>query len=455
MKKRLFFATLFLLLCLPACRQSSPSPSPNEESDGRPHTEHRFGEWQITSEATCTEVGIRVRICQICRHMETETLPKKEHAFGEWTQTAPQSCTESGQKARTCTVCEFFDTQTLNPCGHSFGEWIPTREAGCESCGIETQTCQVCSAAVRKETPPSGHVWDTEWTQTLAPACESKGEQVLYCARCDKTQVREVKPSGHSYHASETKKATLTEDGYRIYTCASCQSSYRETFFATGSLGVEFAYRRDGSCFVKSVGSFSGTELFLPASHDGHAVTSIAEHAFAGCSSLTRVVLPDSLLSLEKNAFEACVSLQSVRLGDGLSVLEDSAFFGCSALKSVEGGKGLSEIGKYAFWGCGELGSVVLGKHLTAIGDLAFSGCGKLGEVYYCGTPNEWSKIAVGSDNLALLNATRYFYSETPPTDVGKYWHDSGGIPEKWEQKKTRQGAVSFFVILHTYCRCF
>lgn len=45
-------------------------------------TAHNFGEWVIIKESTCTEEGLRERICNVCREKESEKLTT-EHTFGD------------------------------------------------------------------------------------------------------------------------------------------------------------------------------------------------------------------------------------------------------------------------------------------------------------------------------------------------------------------------------------
>jgi len=65
--------------------------------------------------------------------------------------------------------------------------------------------------------------------------------------------------------------------------------------------------------------------------------------------------------------------------------------------------------------------------------DCAFYSCSGLETVYYKGTAAEWNKISIGYDSN-LTRATRYYYSETKPTESGNYWHygADGVTPVIW-----------------------
>ncbi len=435
MKKFLTIAFLFSsLLTLCACSDGSAADA-DGALDGPPplHEEHVFGDWQITLPSSCAEAGISARICTVCQYMETSRQDPVGHSFGEWTVTLAPTCLESGTRTRTCSVCQGFDTQTVQATGHRFGEWTVTLSPLCEVAGTESQTCSDCAASVAKAIEPSGHLWEESWTQTLAPSCDKKGMMTLYCQNCDKTQVRDVKPSGHSYSVTESKRATLTEDGYEIQTCGSCHDVARTVFHATGSLGVQFTDRSDGTCIVTEIGSFTGETLILPSHHNGNRVVAIADDAFSGCAFLKSVVLSDTILTVGKNAFEECTALQSVDLGAGLTKIEDSAFFSCTALTTLRGGSALSAIEKFAFWGCSELSSLTLGKSLATVGELAFYGCSALAEIFYEGeTVTDWLAIAISADNTPFITAERFYFSDTQPSAQGNFWRLVDGIPTKW-----------------------
>ena len=67
----------------------------------------------------------------------------------------------------------------------------------------------------------------------------------------------------------------------------------------------------------------------------GNIISTIDERAFANCSQLTAVTIPDSVTSIGNNAFEHCGSLESVTIGTGITDIGDRAFSDCNSLTSV------------------------------------------------------------------------------------------------------------------------
>ena len=57
----------------------------------------------------------------------------------------------------------------------------------------------------------------------------------------------------------------------------------------------------------------------------------IGANAFASCTSLTEVHLPDSVVKIDEKAFYRCSALETVSFGNRLSEICDSAFASCSA----------------------------------------------------------------------------------------------------------------------------
>ena len=138
--------------------------------------------------------------------------------------------------------------------------------------------------------------------------------------------------------------------------------------------------------------------------------------------------------------------ITSVEFEEG-SVCEsigDCAFYECSSLTSVVIGDSVTTIGGSAFSGCRSLTSIKIPDSVTSIGEWAFYNCSSLTSVYYGGTARDWAEISIGSSNTYLTNATRYYYSEEEPavnaTGMaydGNYWYyDEDGKVNVWDEEE-------------------
>jgi hypothetical protein len=65
-------------------------------------------------------------------------------------------------------------------------------------------------------------------------------------------------------------------------------------------------------------------ELVIPSAIEGNSVTSIGSRAFANCTSLTSVTIPDSVTSIGSSAFSSCTSLTSVTIPDSVTSIGSS-----------------------------------------------------------------------------------------------------------------------------------
>lgn len=61
----------------------------------------------------------------------------------------------------------------------------------------------------------------------------------------------------------------------------------------------------------------------------------INQYVFKGCSALTSITIPSSVIYIGGGAFESCTSLTSVTIPNSITTVSGGIFFGCSSLESV------------------------------------------------------------------------------------------------------------------------
>ena len=107
----------------------------------------------------------------------------------------------------------------------------------------------------------------------------------------------------------------------------------------------------------------------------------IDELAFSG-TPLESVDIPDQVTAVGERAFAQAARLKRAKLPEGLNRLESGVFTNCFSLKDVVLPKRLQYINTGAFRSCTGLEGVALPEGLVAIGQEAFCGCSSLREIF-------------------------------------------------------------------------
>lgn len=148
----------------------------------------------------------------------------------------------------------------------------------------------------------------------------------------------------------------------------------------------------------------------------GSGVTSIGPNALSKCTSLKSITIPFVGASLDgtSNAHFAYLfgfseyylvsnriplSLKTVIITGGDSI-PAYAFYGCSSLTTIIISESVTSIGPYAFYGCRYLESITIPENVTSIGDHAFSYCYSIKTVYV----NRSSEVGVIEMGVNVFN---------------------------------------------------
>ncbi len=212
-------------------------------------------------------------------------------------------------------------------------------------------------------------------------------------------------------------------------------------------------YHSSGNCLIETATKtlIAGCQnSIIPA--DG-SVTSIGDAAFASCSSLTSITIPDSVIRIGEVAFVNCDGLTSITIGDNVTSIGIQAFRECDSLTSITIGGNVTSIDSLTFGMCGSLTSITVSDNnpiyhssgnclietatktlvtgcqnsiiptdgsvtsiassafyfcrsltsitipnsVTSIGDYAFSYCHSLTTITFQGTKSQWNAIQKGA----------------------------------------------------------
>lgn len=118
----------------------------------------------------------------------------------------------------------------------------------------------------------------------------------------------------------------------------------------------------------------------------GNKVTEIEGAVFRGCTSLTKLELPEGLTTIGEDAFYGCTSLESVILPESLESIAYNAFRECTSLKEISLPKNLTSIGNNAFCDCSSLTKVTFKGDYPELSSHSF--CSVIADGYY---PSTWT----------------------------------------------------------------
>lgn len=108
--------------------------------------------------------------------------------------------------------------------------------------------------------------------------------------------------------------------------------------------------------YDESVGPLYSGTVVIPetVTYDGttYTVTGIKDGAFMGCTELTNVTIPNSVIIIGKYAFYSCISLTSITIPNSVISIGNEVFAYCSKLNSVTIGYSVQSIGSCAFMYC-------------------------------------------------------------------------------------------------------
>ena len=107
----------------------------------------------------------------------------------------------------------------------------------------------------------------------------------------------------------------------------------------------------------------------------GQGLTKIEDGAFASCTSLDNVVLPDTIEEVGRYAFSKCSGLSSISFGQALTFINEKAFQNCISLRKLDFPDSLQYINYGAFYNCRNLSAVHFGKDLMTLGRFSFENC--------------------------------------------------------------------------------
>ena len=96
--------------------------------------------------------------------------------------------------------------------------------------------------------------------------------------------------------------------------------------------------------------------------YDGQTfqVKTIGSMAFAQCTQLQSVKIPNSVTTIDEQAFAECRYIKEIPLPDSLKTIGNMAFYHCAELESVSIPATVEKVGSYIFTNCTGLKAVYI-----------------------------------------------------------------------------------------------
>jgi hypothetical protein len=358
-------------------------------------------DWQQLSgtQATCTTEGNGQRKCKLCAKEETlETFPALGHNFADWTQTTAPTCTEEGVETGTCTRDGITTATRAIPVNLDAHDWqqksgIP---ATCTTEGNGQRKCNICAKEEILEIFTAlGHIY--AWVTTTAPTCTTAGIETGTCTRdATHTNTRSIAidPNAHGWGNNWiiTTPPTTVQGGIETDTCTHNTSHIRTRTITA----VTFTSITDFETYLSAQPANTAATAYtikLNVNDLGNANIAGSVGAILRDNSTKFVTLDlsgSAKTGIEDNAFQSCTNLIDVNLPNTVTSIGESAFNGCTNLTSVNIPNGVTEIGASAFNRCIVLTSVNIPNSVTSIGIAAFQSCAGLTSI---NIPNNITEI--------------------------------------------------------------
>ena len=175
-----------------------------------------------------------------------------------------------------------------------------------------------------------------------------------------------------------------------------------ETLLPDVSNGLSFVSNRNGTCRVFGIGTCIDACVVIPEyAPSGERVVSVDSGAFFGCSTVTAIQIPASVVEIGDLAFSACKNLMYI------SVNAQNAHY-----RDIDGILYSKDTAKLILYPPMRAGSeLTIYTVTTEIAEMAFYNCAYLRAIYYTGSPEQWESISVGSKNYSLIAAAKVFYA--------------------------------------------
>ena len=196
--------------------------------------------------------------------------------------------------------------------------------------------------------------------------------------------------------------------------------------------GLVFTLEADNTYSV-SKGTATAAAVVIPSSYNGRPVRTISNEGFSNYYDMTSITIPNTITNIGNYAFYGNWRLTNITIPGSVTNIGRNAFWFCKNLINIILPEGVISIGQSAFYDCQNLKSITIPVSVKNIDSNILWITNNLELVFYGGNSSDWGLIDIDYGNDDLLNADRYYYSETMPGEAGNFWRFVAGVPTVWE----------------------
>lgn len=395
----------------------------------------------IEDAPTCTKPSYVTEVCEKCLYSETtEDGDALGHTWSAWSydknykhyrtcevcQTRQDgdcyytvtlvagSCTTYFRYKHECTDCGYiyYEYDYSKP-GHVWGEWeitVSEHSHSCMTCGkvetfkhdySESNICSVCHN--------DGLVYTLNGVETyyivLHGENVSAAKTIIIPETYNGKPVKEI--SGSLSYTGGIRNGFYNNKSIQHLIIPQSLITIGIRAFEGCTNLVDITVRGEGdgefAPALISIGAYAfyGCKSLVSATNIPYTLETIGNYAFAECSALEDIELPESIKSIGDNAFINTAYFNNEENWDESGVLYVSNHL-IHAMRAIEGEykikEGTLSVGMNAFSGCNLLTGITIPSSVKMFNDNAFYGCEALNEVIFEGTFADWLDITFEND---------------------------------------------------------
>lgn len=221
----------------------------------------------------------------------------------------------------------------------------------------------------------------------------------------------------HVYSTAGNYTITLSSENQNITFSGDYYSPFAGVLFPTSSPSKSTLYSstiqaiRLGENAIIGIDAFAScTQLKTITIPQG--ITTIEKIAFYHCFALKSIVIPNTVSKLDTGSFSGCASLEKISIPKSVTIIEGETFNSCKQLSTIDITTSITDIKEQAFNNCVSIKEIAIPNSVTNLEDRVLANCSLLSsaDLQYNGTivPNNLFASCGNLVSVSLPNTIKY-----------------------------------------------